>query len=51
MTINAQNYDDLAANPEVHDIGEIWAQTLWDLTWKLIDAEGFDPDWFNADAC
>lgn len=48
MSVNAQNYDDMASNTQVHAIGEIWAQTLWDLTWKLIDAEGFDPDWFNG---
>ena len=48
MSINPQTYADLALSPEVHDIGEIWSQVLWDMTWKLIDAEGFDPDWYNG---
>ena len=48
MAVNPQTYADLASSNEVHDIGEIWCQVLWDMTWKLIDAEGFDPDWFNG---
>lgn len=48
MSINPQTYGDLASSAEVHDIGEIWAQVLWDMTWKIIDAEGFDPDWYNG---
>ncbi len=45
MSVNPQTYADLAISGEVHDIGEIWSQVLWDMTWKLIDAEGFDQDW------
>lgn len=48
--INSQNYDDVKTSNGVHPIGEIWASTIWDLTWKLIDAEGFDPDWYNGNA-
>lgn len=28
----------------MHDSGEIWATTLWDLNWLLIDKYGFDPN-------
>lgn len=28
----------------VHDRGFIWATMLWDLTWDLIDEEGYDPN-------
>ncbi len=48
MSINPQTYGDLALSTEVHDIGEIWCQALWDMTWNLIDAEGYDPDLFNG---
>lgn len=48
MSINPQTYADLALSSEVHDIGEIWCQTLWDMTWTLIDNFGFDPDWING---
>ncbi len=27
-----------------HGIGHAWAATLWDMTWNLIDAHGFNPD-------
>jgi hypothetical protein len=36
-------------NNEVHNAGEIWASTLWDLSWLLIDKYGFDNDWYNGD--
>ncbi len=48
MSINAQTYGSLATSSGVHAIGEIWSQVLWDMTWNLIDAEGFDPDWYNG---
>ena len=32
-----------------HGIGFVWATALWELTWDLIDAFGFDPDVHNAD--
>lgn len=48
ININPETYGYLAQSGEVHDIGEIWSQVLWDMTWKLIDAEGFDPDWYNG---
>lgn len=47
-SINPQVYGDLNLSNEVHDIGEIWSQVLWDMTWMLIDEEGFDPDWFQG---
>jgi PKD repeat protein len=46
MAVNGQTYGDLTSDDGVHNIGEIWNQALWDMTWKLIDLEGFDPDWY-----
>ncbi|MFM8431225.1 MAG: T9SS-dependent M36 family metallopeptidase [Bacteroidota bacterium] len=48
MNINPQTYADLASTAGVHDVGEIWCVTLWDLTWDLISQFGFDPDWING---
>lgn len=48
MSVNPQTYGSLANSSGPHAIGEIWSQVLWDMTWKLIDAEGFDPDWYNG---
>ncbi len=31
-----------------HGIGYVWATMLWDMTWKLIDRYGFDPDFYNG---
>ena len=33
---------------EVHNTGEIWCSTLWDLNWLLIDKYGFDPNVQNG---
>lgn len=48
MTINPQTYADLAQSSAVHDVGEIWCVTLWDLTWALINQNGFDSNWISG---
>ncbi len=35
-------------NNEVHNSGEIWASTLWDLNWLLINKYGFDSDLYTG---
>jgi autotransporter-associated beta strand protein len=35
-------------NKEVHNTGEIWCTTLWDMNWLLIDKYGFDPDLYTG---
>ena len=32
-----------------HSTGTVWATILWEVTWDLIDAYGFDPDLANAE--
>lgn len=44
MSINPQTYGDLASSNGVHARGEIWCSAIWEATWALIDAKGFDPD-------
>jgi PKD repeat protein len=45
ISVNNHTYADMpSTGGRVHDIGEIWAIMLWDLTWDLIDVYGFDPD-------
>ena len=48
MGINPQTYGDLATSSEVHDIGEIWCEVLWDMTWNLIDNYGLDTNWVSG---
>lgn len=50
MSINPLTYGDVANRFGPHAIGEVWSQTIWDLTWKMIESEGFDPDWYNGNA-
>ena len=51
-TINPQTYADLngtATGSEVHNIGEVWASALWDMTWRIIQQTGtIEPDIYNA---
>jgi len=32
----------------VHARGFVWATMLWDLTWDLVDEEGFDPNMYTG---
>ncbi len=52
MTINPHTYTDVA-NPaqagEVHYIGEIWCEAIWDMTWFIIQQEGtINPNIYNS---
>src|SRR5439155_26226788 len=41
LTFSAYNSD---STKEVHNTGEIWASTLWDLNWLLVNKYGFDSN-------
>ncbi len=50
MTLNTATYNDISA-PGIlapHGIGTIWCVMLWDMTWNLVDAHGFDTDFYNG---
>ena len=44
MSINPQTYGSIAANTEVHAVGEIWCDVIWDMSWLLIDQYGFNAN-------
>ncbi len=49
LGINPWTYADLAATGgEVHIIGEIWAATLWDMTWNIIQQDGINSNLYDA---
>ncbi|MFA5620335.1 MAG: M36 family metallopeptidase [Weeksellaceae bacterium] len=48
MSINPHTYDSIKTEYPPHGVGSVWAAMLWDLTWKLIDEYGFDPDIYNG---
>ncbi|MCF6279470.1 MAG: T9SS-dependent M36 family metallopeptidase [Flavobacteriaceae bacterium] len=31
-----------------HELGTIWATMMWDLNWRMIEAYGFDTDFYNG---
>ncbi len=59
MAINPYTYGDISGLTVPHGAGEVWAATIWDLNWALIDGNsldanlpnsglGFDPDLYNG---
>ncbi|MGI4733617.1 MAG: M36 family metallopeptidase [Janthinobacterium lividum] len=40
MTVDPLTYANMATSTEVHNIGEIWCSTLWDMTWNIIQMQG-----------
>jgi PKD repeat protein len=47
MTINPQNYANIAnttSGSQVHNMGEIWCDVLWDMSWLLMDQFGYSSD-------
>jgi hypothetical protein len=49
LSIDPWTYADMAATGgEVHTIGEIWAATLWDMTWNIIQQDGINSNLYNA---
>jgi hypothetical protein len=41
MAIDPRTYADAPAVPSPHGVGAIYASTLWDLTWRLVQLDGF----------
>ena len=47
MNINPQTYDFIGSSAIPHGVGSVWAMMLWEMTWGLIDASGWDADIYN----
>lgn len=50
MAVNPMTYNTIKqANISVpHGVGSVWATILWEMTWDLIDAYGFDPNIYHG---
>ncbi|MEO6683699.1 MAG: M36 family metallopeptidase [Ginsengibacter sp.] len=52
MTKNPLTYARLSAiatdKARPHEVGEIWAATLWDMVWNFIAIDGINPNLYNA---
>lgn len=44
MAINPQTYANVAASTEIHNVGEIWCDAIWDMSCFLINDFGFNSD-------
>ncbi|KAJ3307427.1 hypothetical protein HDV03_000075 [Kappamyces sp. JEL0829] len=48
MTRNPYTFSYINTQNEVHAIGELWANTLWEMYWNLVDAYGWSANLFDA---
>ena len=49
LTVNPLTYASMAASTEVHNIGEIWCATVWDMTWNIIQQQGtIEPNLYTS---
>lgn len=48
MAVDPRTYDTIKTAALPHGVGSTFAAMLWDMTWDLIDRDGFDPDLING---
>jgi len=47
MNLNPLTYANVPTENGVHNVGAIWGEILWEVTWTLVNSYGFDPDIYN----
>ena len=47
MSIMPLTYADVAANIQIHNIGEAWGAMLWDMYWALVEKYGWSEDLYD----
>ena len=47
-SINPQTYDTIKADLGAHFVGEVWAETVWEMYWGLVGQYGFNANLFAA---
>jgi len=50
MAVYPNTHIDIIGTAAPHPLGEVWAGTLWDLYWNLVDEYGYDADWRNMES-
>ena len=48
FAVNGSTYSTLPSVIVPHGVGYVWATMLWELTWDLIDDQGFDTDFYTG---
>lgn len=50
LSINPQTLSHVRRTRTPHQLGEVWASTLWDLYWKMVDLYGYDMSWTDPES-
>jgi len=48
LATDPRTYDSIKTASVPHGVGSTFATMLWEMTWALIDRDGFDPDLING---
>jgi hypothetical protein len=48
MSVNLHTYADVASVVVPHGVGSVWAATVWEVYWNLVDKYGFDSDLYTG---
>ena len=48
MAINPETFGTIQSTTEVHAVGAVWGDMIWDLYWALSDVYGWDPDLYEG---
>jgi len=48
QALNNWTYASINGMAVPHGVGSVWAQGMWEVYWKLVDAHGFDANLYNA---
>ncbi|KAI8908005.1 peptidase M36 [Gorgonomyces haynaldii] len=48
MSVNPETFSWFNRTKDFHSVGEIWATTLNEVYWNLVDAHGYADNWYDA---
>ncbi len=48
MAVDPRTYDTIKSATIPHGVGSTFAAMLWDMSWALIQRDGFDPNWVGG---
>lgn len=48
MIVNPETYENTFTTQTEHDLGEVWAEMLWEMYWRFSDVYGWDPDIYKG---
>ena len=53
LSVNPATYQDVIDDDGItlsipHGVGYVWASTIWEVYWNLVDEHGFNPDIYDS---